>query len=122
MYPNLEAELKRRNIKRIDLAKHLGIGISAISDKMQHKSDFSLSVSVSTSHWNISLTKSTKTLCRLNERSVFYALFSSSSAEINFSSRKFLLKFSSRIFFLTKTLLDKLERRETRIYHDRFNH
>ena len=46
MYPNLEAELKRRNIKRIDLAKHLGIGISAISDKMQHKSDFSLSAAI----------------------------------------------------------------------------
>ncbi len=43
MYPNLEAELKRRNIKRIDLAKHLGMGISAISDKMQQKSEFSFS-------------------------------------------------------------------------------
>lgn len=46
MYPNLEAELKRRNIKRIDLAKHLGMGISAISDKMQHKSDFSLGAAI----------------------------------------------------------------------------
>ena len=46
MYPNLEAELKRRNIKRIDLAKHLGMGISAISDKMQEKSDWQFSTAL----------------------------------------------------------------------------
>ena len=42
MYPNLEAELKRRRIRRSDLAKRLGVGISTISEKMQGKSDFSI--------------------------------------------------------------------------------
>ena len=46
MYPNLEAELKRRNFKRADIAKCLGIGLSAVSDKMQHKSDFSLAAAI----------------------------------------------------------------------------
>ena len=46
MYPNLEAELKRRNIKRADLATLLGCGISAISEKMQSKSDFSLAAAI----------------------------------------------------------------------------
>ena len=42
MYPNLEAELKRKNIKRTDLAEYLGCSLSTISEKMQGKSDFSL--------------------------------------------------------------------------------
>lgn len=42
MYPNLEAELKRRNIKRADLAAHLGCAITTISEKMQGNSDFSV--------------------------------------------------------------------------------
>ena len=43
MYPNLEAELKRKNIKRADLAKFLECTIGTISEKMQGKSDFSFS-------------------------------------------------------------------------------
>lgn len=42
MYPNLEAELSRKNIKRADLAKLLDCSISTISEKLQEKSDFSL--------------------------------------------------------------------------------
>ena len=42
MYPNLEAELKRRGVKRSDIADHIGCSISTISEKMQGKSDFSL--------------------------------------------------------------------------------
>lgn len=40
MYPNLEAELKRKNIKRSDLANFLGISLSTMSEKMQGNSDF----------------------------------------------------------------------------------
>lgn len=40
MYPNLEAELKRRNIKRAALAEVLGCAISTITAKMQHASEF----------------------------------------------------------------------------------
>lgn len=43
-YPNLEAELKRKNIRRIDLAKALGLALSTISDKLTGKSDISLSL------------------------------------------------------------------------------
>ena len=42
MYPNLEAELRRQNIKRTDLAEHLDCAVSTISDKMQGNSEFSL--------------------------------------------------------------------------------
>jgi len=42
MYPNLEAELKRRNIKRTDLAAHLGCAVTTISEKMQGNSDFTV--------------------------------------------------------------------------------
>ena len=42
MYPNLEAELKRRNIKRADLAEPFGCAITTISEKMQGNSDFSV--------------------------------------------------------------------------------
>lgn len=42
MYPNLEAELKRRNIKRQEFANLLGVGITTISEKMQGKSEFTL--------------------------------------------------------------------------------
>ena len=43
-YPNLEAELKRKNIRRIYLAKALGLALSTISDKLTGKSDISLSL------------------------------------------------------------------------------
>ena len=43
-YPNLEAELKRKNIRRIDLAKALGLALSTISDKLTGKSDISLAL------------------------------------------------------------------------------
>lgn len=46
MYPNLEAELKRKNIKRADIANHLGISISTVSEKMQGNSDFSFGAAV----------------------------------------------------------------------------
>lgn len=42
MYFNLEAELKRKNIKRQDLANHLGVALTTVSEKMQGKSEFSL--------------------------------------------------------------------------------
>lgn len=42
MYPNLEAELKRRGVKRIDLAQHLNMALSTLADKMQGKSTFSV--------------------------------------------------------------------------------
>ena len=43
-YPNLEAELKRKSIRRIDLAKALGLALSTISDKLTGKSDISLAL------------------------------------------------------------------------------
>ena len=51
MYPNLEAELKRKNIKRADLANFLECTIGTISEKMQGKSDFSLSAAKKIKHW-----------------------------------------------------------------------
>ena len=42
MYPNLEAELKRRQIRREDVAKHLGLAMSTVSQKMQGKSEFTI--------------------------------------------------------------------------------
>ena len=42
MYRNLEAELKRKQIRRIDLANELGLALSTVSEKMQGKSEFSL--------------------------------------------------------------------------------
>lgn len=44
MYRNLEAELKRKNIRRIDLAKDLGMALSTVSDKLNGKSEISLSL------------------------------------------------------------------------------
>ena len=41
MFPNLEAELKRKNIKRVGLAELLGYTVSTISDKMTGGSSFS---------------------------------------------------------------------------------
>ena len=46
MYPNLEAELKRKNIKRTDIANHLGISVSTVSEKMQGNSDFTFGATV----------------------------------------------------------------------------
>lgn len=46
MYPNLEAELKRKNIKRSDIANYLGCAITTVSEKMQGKSDFSFGAAV----------------------------------------------------------------------------
>lgn len=43
-YPNLEAELKRKNIRRVDLAKAMNLAISTMSDKLTGKSDISLSL------------------------------------------------------------------------------
>ncbi len=42
MYPNLEAELKRKGLKRIDLAQHLNMAQSTLADKMQGRSPFSV--------------------------------------------------------------------------------
>ena len=42
MYPNLEAELKRRRLRRIDIASNLGIAMSTVSEKMQGRSEFTL--------------------------------------------------------------------------------
>lgn len=46
MYRNLEAELKRKQIRRIDLASELGLALSTVSEKMQGKSEFSLGTAV----------------------------------------------------------------------------
>lgn len=46
MYRNLEAELKRKQIRRIDLASRLGLALSTVSEKMQGKSEFSLGTAV----------------------------------------------------------------------------
>lgn len=46
MYHNLEAELKRKQIRRVDLANKLGMALCTISDKMQGKSEFSLGTAV----------------------------------------------------------------------------
>lgn len=42
MYPNLNAEMKRKNKKHPDIAEVLQINISTTSDKMTGKSDFKL--------------------------------------------------------------------------------
>mgnify|MGYP000563426184 CR=1 FL=1 len=42
MYPNLEAELKRKRIRRVDIAKNLGLAMSTVSEKMQGKSEFTM--------------------------------------------------------------------------------
>ena len=42
MYPNLEAELKRRRLRRIDIASNLGIAMSTVSEKMQGRSEVTL--------------------------------------------------------------------------------
>lgn len=46
MYPNLEAELKRKNIKRSDLAQLLGHNIGTISGKMNGDSDFTFGAAI----------------------------------------------------------------------------
>lgn len=51
MYPNLEAELKRKNLKRADLANFLDCSIGTIVDKMQGKSDFSFSAAAKIKRW-----------------------------------------------------------------------
>ena len=38
MYPNIKAEMARRNITMTDLAEHLGITLGTLSLKMQGKS------------------------------------------------------------------------------------
>ena len=43
-YPNLEAELKRKNIRRVDLAKAMNLALSTMSEKLTGKSDISLSL------------------------------------------------------------------------------
>lgn len=42
MYPNLIAELKRKDKKYEDIAKLLDLGITTINEKMNGKSDFKL--------------------------------------------------------------------------------
>lgn len=46
MYPNLEAELKRKHIKRSDLAQLLNCSISTVSEKMTGGSAFSFDAAV----------------------------------------------------------------------------
>lgn len=41
MYPNLEAELARKNVRRVDLAELLGCSISTIVAKLRNDSEFS---------------------------------------------------------------------------------
>lgn len=51
MYPNLEAELKRRNLKRSDLAKCIGCTPSTVSLKMLNKGDFTFSEIMKIKKW-----------------------------------------------------------------------
>lgn len=51
MYPNLEAELKRKSIRRTDIAEFLGCSISKITDKMTGDSDFSFSDAKKIKKW-----------------------------------------------------------------------
>lgn len=51
MYPNLEAELARKNIKRSDLAAFLNCTVGTISEKMTGKSDFSFSAAKKIKAW-----------------------------------------------------------------------
>jgi len=46
MYNNLEAELRRQKIRRVDLANDLGLSISTVSEKLTGKSDISLSLAL----------------------------------------------------------------------------
>ena len=46
MYPNLEAELRRKKIRRIDLAKHLHKAISTVSLMLTGKADISLGIAL----------------------------------------------------------------------------
>ena len=46
MFPNLEAELKRKNIKRADLAQLLNCSVGTISEKMTGGSAFSFDAAV----------------------------------------------------------------------------
>lgn len=46
MFPNLEAELKRKNIKRADIAKLLDCSIGTVSEKMTGASPFSFDAAV----------------------------------------------------------------------------
>ena len=51
MYPNLEAELRRRNLKRADLAAQLGCAPSTVVEKMQGKSEFSMKAAKKIKAW-----------------------------------------------------------------------
>lgn len=42
MYPNLEAEFKRQNIKREDIATLLGINLSTVPDKLNSENRLKL--------------------------------------------------------------------------------
>lgn len=44
LYKNLEAELRRKQIRRIDLARCLNLSISTVSEKLNGKSQISLSL------------------------------------------------------------------------------
>lgn len=46
VFPNLEAELKRKNIKRADLAQLLKCSIGTISEKMNEVSPFTFDAAV----------------------------------------------------------------------------
>ena len=51
MYPNLEAELKRRKIRRVDLAHSLNLALSTVVEKLSGKSDISLSLALQIKQW-----------------------------------------------------------------------
>ena len=46
MYPNLEAELRRRKIRRVDLAHSLNLALSTVVEKLSGKGDISLSLAL----------------------------------------------------------------------------
>ena len=42
MYPNLNAEMARKNVTQIDISEKLNISYSTVSDKINGKKDFKL--------------------------------------------------------------------------------
>lgn len=51
MYRNLEAEFRRRGIRRIDIATHFNIAISTVTLRLQGKSDITLEWALAIKKW-----------------------------------------------------------------------
>lgn len=51
MYPNLEAELRRRKIRRVDIAEHFGLALSTVSLRLIGKKGVPLKWAVDIKRW-----------------------------------------------------------------------